>query len=137
MILLGMIKIESVPTVRLRVRRINEIALAQRALEAAKTEGKIKIFATHGGSVNNSYGYPADTEGAVCVAWPTGEATVRVVRLPANKVTQSGVFFAVTGFRGLFDARCSDQTKSQIRNDFLSVNPRPKSADEIYSCDCH
>lgn len=107
--------------IRLIKRRVNEQALIDNAVQSAKESGKTIILADHGGSVANAYGFPAETEGCVAVATPEGQTWCRVVRLPANKVTLGGVFFAVTGFRGLFDNRFSTAKKAEVRRKFLST----------------
>lgn len=118
------ITIEIEKPIRLRVRRVNENSIVAEAIAAAKEKGRPVIFARHGGSVANKYGYPAETEGAVCIAWPDGSARVSIVRLPANKVSLSGVFHAVTGFRGLFDDRFSNSKKAEVRKEFLEIHER-------------
>jgi len=114
------IKIEIENTRRLRVRRVSEKALANRAITLAMEKGRAVILADHGGGVANKYGYPAETEGVVVVGYPDGTAVGKVVRLPANKVTLSGVFAAISGLRGLFDARFSSAKKQAVRNEFLA-----------------
>lgn len=104
---------------RLIVRRVAEQTFITATLDAAIEKNKIIIEATHGGSVNNSYGYPAMTEGIVVVASPTGDVWVAGTRLPANKVTLAGVFRSCTGYTGLFDRRFSDESESEIREKFL------------------
>lgn len=77
-------------------------------------------MADHGGSVRNSYGYPAKTEGAVAVGLPDGRGYVCVDRLPANKVTLGGVFRTITGFSGLFDARFGWNKKAEAKAGFVA-----------------
>lgn len=108
-----------IPTRRLRVRRVDENAAIERACAISSETGRMAIHIAHGGSVNNSYGYPAETEGVVAAATPDGRVWCCVERLPANKVTLSGAFFAVTGLRGLFDHRFSDDKKAECRKRFF------------------
>lgn len=84
-----------VPRVRLKVRRVNELTVARRALMRARAWGHAAWAVDDGGGVCNSYGYRAETEGCVAYALPTGEVVVWVARLPANKVTPAGVCRAV------------------------------------------
>jgi hypothetical protein len=116
------IKVYSAP--RLRVRKLDEINLTQEAINKAKELGRPYILCKHGGSVNNSYGYPAETEGGVAVGFPDGSAWCSVDRLPANKVTYSGVFKKIWGEAGLFDCRFSNSKKNQVKQEFLSFVKR-------------
>lgn len=93
--------------IRLKVRRVDENQATQEALQLAKETGKAQVHISHGGSVANSYRYPAETEGCVVIAFPTGSFLCRVERLPANKVSDSGVFAKITGYRGYADLRFS------------------------------
>jgi len=107
---------------RLRVRRVDEEALVRACVErvAEKPDLTLYVQVWEGGSVCNSYGYPAHTE-AVGVAavrrngniyWRVGGA-----RIPANKATQAGAAEATLGgdARTLFDGRCSRETKNFAR----------------------
>lgn len=105
--------------IRRRVRRVNEDGQVEKAKELAAKEGKVIICVNHGGSVANAYKYPAKTEGVVTVAWPDGSVWQDMALLPANKVTLSGVFATITGFRGLFDNRFSAEKKKSVRTQFL------------------
>ena len=102
------------PATRLRVRRVEEHSLAEHTLARARKHNRVAVSVRHGGSVANSYGYPAETEGAVAIAAPDGRVWVGVERLPANKVTLSGVVSAVLGgqspWRARFDDRYSVET---------------------------
>lgn len=111
---------QRIPERRLKVRRVDENRQIQQTLETARETGKPSIRATHGGSVANCYGYRADTEGCVTVAFPDGFVWQRIYRLPANKVTLSGVFQTCTGYRGLFDDRFSAARKNLIRKELLN-----------------
>lgn len=92
-----------ISSTRLRVRRVNETALAD---AARSTDGKWHIKVRNGGSVANSYGYRADTEAALAVSDPHGTVVVWVARLSANKVTARGSAEACLCTTGdLFDAR--------------------------------
>ena len=76
------------PNKRLRVRRVDEGALAKRVRSLA-TDGKLHAQVEHGGTVCNSYGYRADTEAALAVS--DGRITVVFMsRVPANKATKYG-----------------------------------------------
>lgn len=116
-----MYKVEKSPTcANLRVRKIATQQVIQRAIDSAQKQGLCVIRASHGGSVPNSYAYPAKTEGLVVVAWPDGRYWARLDTLPANKVTLSGVFFKLTGYRGLFDNRFGDVKKNEVRKQFIA-----------------
>lgn len=79
-----------------RVRDISDDSLRGATLEAgilALLTGRPRARAWHGGSVNNSYGYAADTAGAVVVALPDGRVFARrqQIMMGANKPTATGV----------------------------------------------
>jgi hypothetical protein len=105
--------------IRLRVRRVNELAITEEAIHMAKESKRAWVVVNNGGSVANRYGYPADTEGVVAVGFPNGNSWTKVVRLPANKVSSSGVFNEVYGERGLFDRRFSEAKQNQMKKEFL------------------
>ena len=105
---------------RLIVRRVDEHELLRDAIAKAFETGKPSIFARHGGSVANKYGWPADTEGALAIAFPDGRSYVEVVRLPANKVTLAGVFNRIFGEYGLFDCRFSAARKALVREKVIA-----------------
>lgn len=90
---------------RLRVRRVH---IEDVALEAAKKSilrGRAVSVVQYGGSVCNSYGYRAETEGVLAVAHQ-GVALVWLNRLGANKVSFAGVVGkAVEALRPLYDER--------------------------------
>lgn len=90
-----------------RLRRVNELAVAEEAIRCAATYGVPSSAAAHGGDVANGYGYAAATEGALAFALPTGECDVYLVRLPANKVTLGGVAAAVARESGSLAAELS------------------------------
>jgi len=101
--------------VRLRVRRVNERALALEVRRAAQESGDWEIRCVHGGSVVNAYKSPADTEAVLAVANPAGLVVVWMARLPANKVTLSGAANAcLKGSRPLFDKRCGDDAREAV-----------------------
>jgi hypothetical protein len=86
------------------------------ALARAKASGKPAIRVAHGGSVPDSYNYPAETEACLVVAWPDGSSVTYMGTLPANKVTLSGVVGATIGVgRALFDARYNAASKAAAR----------------------
>ncbi len=97
---------ETVAT-RLRVRMVYPDYAARMACDLAAKSGRPEIIVRHGGGVANCYGWPADTEGVVAVALSPCMAVVWHVRLPANKVTHSGVLAVALGSdaRALDDAR--------------------------------
>lgn len=97
---------------RLRVRRVDEHALAARAVERCIEIGKPAIRCEHGGDVNNSYGYRAETEGVLAVALDPATVVIWAKRLNANKVTLSG---AAGCYGYLFDGRTNDETKRAVR----------------------
>lgn len=80
---------------RLRVRRVDEREAMRSCVVAALAKpGHVAAAAHHGGSVANSYGWPAETEAVVALAvvvdgwlWIAMDSG----RLPANKVTRYGV----------------------------------------------
>lgn len=99
--------------VRLRVRRVNERALAIEARRAAQESGDWSIRCVHGGSVANAYNSPAGTEAVLAVANPAGLVVVWMARLSADKVTLSGAANAcLKGSRPLFDNRCGDDART-------------------------
>ena len=76
------------PNKRLRVRRVNEQALAARTCAKA-IDGRLHAEVEHGGTVCNSYGYKADTEAALAIS--NGRITVVIMsRISANKATKFG-----------------------------------------------
>lgn len=87
--------IGSVPRPRLRVRRVDEREAMRSCVAAAIAKpGHVSAAVHHGGSVANSYGWPAETEAVVTLAvvvdgwlWLAMDSG----RLPANKVTRYGV----------------------------------------------
>lgn len=96
------------PTPRLRVRRINEEGVCARASKEAKLRGGPVVQCCHGGTVCNSYGYRANTEVLVVVAFPEGIVVYAGGRATANKVTLRGAAEAAWSWPGAgaaFDAR--------------------------------
>jgi len=95
------------PNKRLRVRRVDEGALAKRVRSLA-TDGKLHAQVEHGGTVCNSYGYRADTEAALAVS--DGRITVVFMsRVPANKATKFGAANAcVPGAGAVWHSRLGD-----------------------------
>lgn len=112
--------IREIPKKRLRVRRVDEDAAAVAALDASREKGRAVIKACHGGGVANCYGYPAETEGCITIAWPDGHVWQRVVRLPANKVTFAGVFRCAWGEPGLFDDRYTRANRRALAREVIS-----------------
>lgn len=107
--------IEDTRTHRIRVRCVDVEALAARLVRMAELEGGPVCDADHGGSVNNSYGYAAQTEGAVLVAFPSGQVAVWATQLPANKVTLSGVANATAGYSYIWDGRVGDAKRQAAK----------------------
>jgi len=70
---------------RLRVRRVDEEAVAYAAVEKARKMQAITYSYDHGGDVDNSYGYTAFTECAVAIADPNGNVVLFCERAVANK----------------------------------------------------
>ena len=114
------IEIQSDTSTKLRVRAVCEEKLAAEA-----TGAKCGYAVAHGGAVCNSYGYPAETEGALAVARTDGSVVVYRVRLPANKVTTGGVLRAIASYHGViaaelliprFDSRYSSSTWDVARH---------------------
>lgn len=61
---------------------------------------------THAGDVANAYNYPASTTGLLAVSDPDGNVVAWLCRLPANKVTLSGVCsHTVPSAAPLYDGR--------------------------------
>jgi len=86
---------------RLRARRVNEAAILEETIAAARTRQRPIVCVNDGGWVANSYGYPADTEAVMTAALPCGASWQSpIARLPANKVTAAGAA-AATLPRGL------------------------------------
>jgi hypothetical protein len=92
---------------RLSVRSVDVRSCLEDALANAKKRGRTVAHAYHGGNVANAYNYPADTEALVVIAAPDGRITAETGRLPANKVTESGVAACCLGdwARPYFDDR--------------------------------
>lgn len=81
-------------TGRLKARTIGLQQLAQKAAEIAIEKKRTIFRAVHGGTVCNTYGYPAETECAVAVALYSDteiKVAVYAAQIPANKTTLSGV----------------------------------------------
>jgi hypothetical protein len=110
-----------VPEHRCRVRRINEQEFIREALSRAKEKNKPSIRVAHGGGVANKYSYPANTEALTVVAFPNGSFWARVTKIPANKVTLSGVLYANTRLRGLFDDRFGSPKQEECRKKVIEL----------------
>lgn len=102
---------------RLRVRRVDEDAVAARAVERCIERGKPFIACSHGGDVCNGYGYQAETEAVLAVALDPVTVVIWAQRLNANKVTLSG---AAGSYGYLFDGRTSDETKRGVRERLIA-----------------
>lgn len=96
---------------RLRVRKIDESFIITNAIKDSKRKNIPVIHVRHGGTVANKYGYPAETECLMVVAFPCGDYCAYSSRIPANKATYSGVARACYGedAKYIFDNRVSDE----------------------------
>lgn len=112
------IKIEELQVPRLRVRRIDEMSIAQQAQRRAIEENRWVIWIEHGGGVANCYGYPAETECALVVSDPCGCVFVWTGRTSARGVTdRSAAESCFPGSGDLFDGRVKSPTRlSNARN---------------------
>lgn len=91
---------------RLRVRRVDEYAIAASAIEHARNFRAITIRCVHGGTVANAYRYRADTECVLVCALPHGDAVIWLARVTANKATLAGTANAcLPGAGALYDNR--------------------------------
>jgi len=111
-------------TGRITARTVNLVGMAAEAAAKAAETNQPVMIARHGGSVCNSYGYPADTEGAVVVAIPHDGAVVvacYATQLAANKVTLSGVAATAVGnfARPLWDARHNSEAKNAAKSKLI------------------
>lgn len=98
---------------RRRVRTLDLERVVSQAVAEVALDGRPAVFAHHGGTVPNNYGYPAVTDGVVVVAIPhDGKVYTKVVaiNLPANKATASGVAASCGFRRAMFDRRCNLET---------------------------
>lgn len=100
---------------RLKERRAYEVGYAVYATKQAKKDPFIGV--THGGDVAGSYGYPADTEGLVTVAFPNGDVVQWGCRLRANGVTHGGVLATCLGewARPYADTRFGEAKRQKAR----------------------
>lgn len=107
---------------RLRERRIDEQAFAGRVAKEARAGNEWSISVINGGSVCNSYGYPASTECALAVSDPNGLAVCWLGRAPANKVTDRGAAEAcLSGSGDIFDGRVTRQARIDAAYVFLKT----------------
>lgn len=109
-------------TGKLRRRTVDIPALVRECAESAAFAAQgLAWIASYGGSVPNSYGYPARTECAVLVGirGEDGNITVFVsaAEIAANKVTLSGTFRACNlgAFRALVDPRYGETAAKDAR----------------------
>lgn len=102
------------PNRRLRVRAVDEESVAQRAAERATPE-QLGVAVQIGGTVCNSYKYPAETEAIFAAS--TGRVTVVwCSRIPANKATLFGAANAcVSGAGWLFHGTYGDANTDAAR----------------------
>ena len=105
---------------RLRVRRLDEHAIAQATLARAKERGCLHYTVHHGGTVANAYKYKADTETAVAVSDGVS-CVVWLSRVAANKATDRGAAEScIPGSGDLWDGRVADgERRSAARNALL------------------
>lgn len=82
-------------TKRLRARRVDEDAVIQEAVGGSLSTAEPVVIVQHGGTVVNSYQYPAETEGVVVVAWHDRWWCSNIVRIRANGATLAGVMRSV------------------------------------------
>lgn len=99
-------------TGKIRVRSVNTDSLVREVAEdAAKSKHGRAYIVQHGGTVCNSYGYPAATEAVVVVAIrdESGEVNVAVyaTQIRANKATLGGVMSNCLGYA--FAPVCDDR----------------------------
>lgn len=85
--------------------------LARKALAT----GEWQATCEHGGTVPNSYRYPAETSTVVAVASPDGTVVVWYGRrIPANKATLSGAAAAcLSRIAAIWDGRVGEQRKRE------------------------
>ena len=106
-------------TGRLKARTIRLSGLAQEAAENAIAEKRSIFRAVHGGTVCNTYGYPAETECAVAVALYSDteiKVAIYAAQIPANKTTFSGVARACLPVAvPVFDHRYGDGKTQEAR----------------------
>lgn len=93
---------------RLRVRRVDENALARDTARAATRETPA-IHCAHGGTVAGAYDYPAETEAVLAVALSPTLVVLWAKRINARGATLSGA----GGY--LFDGRTNEKTKALAR----------------------
>lgn len=99
---------------RLRVRKANVEAVISIVRDDALKRKDWSFYSSHGGSVANKYGYPAETEVVFAAGDPSGNVVVFCERLPANKVTLGGAAAAcLPCARPLFDRRYGKDAKEK------------------------
>lgn len=104
-----------------KTRFVNVCPIVSLCTIRAIRDDKFTIRAYHGGSVPNSYGYDAVTDGAVCMSHVSHETNMLFTciwldELPANKVTLRGVG-ELFGYGDLFDGRVTNLVRlSQAKN---------------------
>lgn len=113
-------------THRIRARRVGCDRHARRAAELAATSKLGRGWSGgHGGSVCNSYGYPADTESCIAVAVTiagTIHVAIYAAQLPANKVTVGGAIdAALPGARALADCRFGAAARQRVSESVYSA----------------
>lgn len=98
---------------RRRVRTLSLERVVSQAVAEVARDGRPAVFAHHGGTVPNNYGYPAVTDGIVVVAIPHNGAVYAkavAVNVSANKATAAGVAASCGFRRAMFDRRYSWET---------------------------
>lgn len=109
---------------RIRVRRACPIeSVIVTCMTRADETGHARSV-EHGGSVNNSYGYPAKTQAIGVSVVRVGEHAYRVLaryaEIPANKVTKSGAAAATIGGRAVWDNRYNQTATRLARLDIIA-----------------
>jgi hypothetical protein len=106
---------------RLKERRVHETGFATWAQIHAKENPVIEI--DHGGDVAGSYGYPAQTEAIVTVAFPNGDVVQWGCRLRANAVTHGGILATCLGnwARAFGDDRFGEARREEVRELIIEV----------------
>lgn len=100
---------------RLKERRVDENCPVRIFRNRPPKEPFIQI--AHGGDVAGSYGYPAQTEAIVTVAFPNGDVVQWGCRLRANGVTHGGILAACLGewARPFGDDRFGEARRQEAR----------------------
>jgi hypothetical protein len=119
MMILATAKLESYTGRRLRERRVDEKRVALEARTETWNTNMPIINVNHGGGVTSPYTKP--TEALVTVALPNGDVMQYGCRLPANKVTNSGVLATCLGdwARPFLEARFTPKRRFKAQLDII------------------